>query len=230
MRQGIHETKNKAGMHADETRDRAKMRSLHWWCLNTMQAQYDCISNNHYLFYTQGVIWQKAFLQLSRCKLTKGVTQARPRGWDASRSLQRLISSFIQVRLWQITDETWKEVEIFQDLRNQYIDWQKNRDQRNGTIGEYEPHKQFFIDIGRFYILDITFHARLKKLCQSGRKMDKVWMKKLRLGWQQILARADKILGLNFAVKLGACDYWAEEAATKSKPQVPAHKIHLVMT
>lgn len=69
----------------------------------------------------------------------------------------------------------------------------------------------------------------LKKLCQSGWKTDKVWLKEIRLLWQQQLARADKILGLTVEGKLGTCNYWAKETVPKRKLHVSAQKIHLVM-
>ena len=80
-----------------------------------------------------------------------------------------------------------------------------------------------------FCILAMSSQDCLKKLCQSGWKTDKVWLKEIRLLWQQQLARADKILGLTVEGKLGTCNYWAKETVPKRKLHVSAQKIHLVM-
>ncbi len=41
----IQQTRNRAEMQAGRTRYRAEMYCLHWWCLHSIQAQYDCTSN-----------------------------------------------------------------------------------------------------------------------------------------------------------------------------------------
>lgn len=68
-----------------------------------------------------------------------------------------------------------------------------------------------------FCILAMSSQDCLKKLCQSGWKTYKVWLKEFRLLWQQQLARADKILGLTVEGKLGMCNYWAKETVPQRK-------------
>lgn len=157
--------------------------------------------------------------------------------------------SFLNANLRQVTSRPDLEDEQLQALYNDFFLWsykygynrlQKNHVKRwkifedfrsTGTQNSTTPRNQIQSNWAAqnilyrrrtFCILAMSSQDCLKKLCQSGWKTDKVWLKEFRLLWQQQLARADKILGLTVEGKLGMWNYWAKETVPKRKLHVSA--------